>query len=167
LIDAQLNQNFIQNPSNFVTNETNVYARVVNNLGCAAVTEIQLRFSTQQIDAVSITLCDDDAVQDGITTLNLSQSVSPMITQGLPTSLTVIYYASLQSAINQTNPLPNNYTNLTAFQDTIYARFQNGVNCVAIQEVNLNISAIPNPVVIPENSVLCLGSSLTLFAQPN
>lgn len=167
LIDAQQNQSFIQNTSNFVSTETTIYARVVNNLGCAAITEIQLRFSTQQIDAVTVTLCDDDSVQDGITNINLTQTVSPIITQGLPTTVSVVYYATLQNALSQTSALPNIYTNSSAFQETVYARFQNGVNCVAIQEINLIISAISNPVVIPPTTVLCLGSTLTLLAQPN
>lgn len=139
----------------------------MNELGCAAITEIGLIFSTQQIQPISLILCDDDADQDGITQINLAQSVSPILTQGLPATISELYFTSLQEAFTQTNALPNIFTNSTAFQQTLFARFQNGVNCVAIQEVILNISAIPNAVVNPTSLVVCKGSSLTLSAQPN
>lgn len=167
LTDANLNQNFIENPNVFVSAETTVYARVVNNIGCAAIIGISLQFSTEQIAPISFVFCDDDLEQDGITTINLAQNVSPSLTQNLPAVVTVVYYATLQQALSQTNPLPNVFTNSNPFEETIFARFQNGVNCVAIQEVQLSISAIPNPVIIPPTLVLCKGSSLTLSARPN
>ncbi|MEP5255270.1 MAG: choice-of-anchor L domain-containing protein [Winogradskyella arenosi] len=72
---------------------------------------------TQFESVVSLTVCDED--QDGFTTTDLSL-LNGAVTNG-ETGYSVTYFLTEQDAIDNTNPLPNNYTN-TSNPFTLFPR---------------------------------------------
>lgn len=87
---------------------------------------------------VSLTECDGNA--DGIATFDLSQLDAQVVqTQA---GLTVTYYATAADAQNQTNPLPNTYTNTIANQETIFCRVEDpNTNCFTLGTIDLFVDS--------------------------
>ena len=102
-------------------------------------------FTTNVQVASDISLCDEDTNQDGITMMDLSMDISPTVLGYFPTGLQAVYYSSTENAQTQTNALPNNYTNIIPFEELIFARITDGVNCFGILPITLKINIfIPN-----------------------
>lgn len=126
---------------------------------CTTTADIVLEFAPQLIiDQDSYTYCDADSNQNGITTITLSDIVPTLFTN-LPASYQVAFYDSPTSS----NPLPNPFTNTTAFQQIIYAKIANN-NCYSAFPVTLIINAFTNPIA-DENTGICNNQPATLTAD--
>lgn len=134
---------------NLTVTQSGTYSLTFTNIAfpCQIVTdEVVVEFETELItpDPINIIRCNT-----GAATYSFNLGINtPIITNGLPSSTTVSYHASLTQAQNNTNSLPTNYT--SAGNQTIYVRINNGSNsdCFVIKSFELLIESmptIPNP----------------------
>lgn len=146
LSESDLNNNINaidgSNFSNFENPQT-IYALVTNTVtGCSSTAEVTLEVSATAANDAQLFACDDDGAEDGFYTFNLSQA-NEQVLQGLPTGLDIAYYETLEDALLENNQLPNNYTNSTAFNQTIFVRVENDNACFGINEVELTVFELP------------------------
>ncbi|MBF0695231.1 MAG: T9SS type B sorting domain-containing protein [Flavobacterium sp.] len=146
LNDAENDVNDIPNPTNYYSGPRTLYARVLNQYGCVSVATIVLSTVNNPLAAPApIRVCDVTGLQDGFTTFNLNQQITPALLPSLPAGIAVEYYLSAADAQTQTNPIDDDFVNTVAFQQTIYARLLNGPDCYGILPITLIISTFsPN-----------------------
>lgn len=126
---------------------------------CISTSEIDLDFATAlTVDQTSYTFCDTDAVQDGITTVTLSDII-PTLFLNLPANLQVNFYSSPTSTV----ALSNSFLLTTPFQQTIYAKISNS-SCYNPIAVTLNINTF-NAIINDETAAICNNVSTTLTAD--
>lgn len=126
---------------------------------CTTVTDIDLEFAPQLIiDKDTYTFCDADDVQDGITTVTLSDMI-PTLFLNLPPSYQVRFYSSPIS----TTPLPDSFRNTTALQQIIYAKIVNS-NCYSAFPVTLTMNIFPETIA-DETIGICNNDPITLTAD--
>ncbi len=97
---------------------------------------------------VDINFCDTDG--NGFNSFDLQAEKNSEILNGLDSAIfDVVYFESFADANTGVNPLPNPYTNKTAFSsETIYARVQNknAPNaCIDITDFTLTTTQLPIP----------------------
>lgn len=167
LADAQAQTNPIANPTAYQNTNTNqVIAWISNEFGCGNYATVTLVISNNTISNQTYSSCDLVAPQDGYTSFNLN-AITPQILLGLPSGLMVAYYATVQDAVLEVNPLPNNFTNTTANQQIIYARVINGSDCYGIVPITLLINTFNPNGFSDETRYLCSGNPITLSVAPN
>ncbi|RNC84905.1 MAG: gliding motility-associated C-terminal domain-containing protein [Winogradskyella sp.] len=145
LNDAQLDNNSIdpigyQNSSPL---ETLVVKVTNSSTQCANYAEITLDISFTNANDAIISVCDTDGDEDGFTLFDLSLA-DDQVLDGLPAGLDLVYYETLDDALVEQNPLPNDYTNEVAFNQTIFVRVENDNNCFGINELALEVLTLPN-----------------------
>ena len=120
---------------------------------------INLDFAPQLVtNQTTYTYCDSDAIQDGITAINLSDVVPTLFTN-LPASYQVRFYSSPTSV----TALPNSFILTSAFQQIIYAKIDNS-NCYALIPVTININAFT--AIIADVTVgICSNTPINLTAD--
>jgi len=127
------------------TNTSNpqlIYAEVTNLVsGCVDVAEVRLEVSSNVVNDAILNACDSTE-EVGITQFDLSLA-DAQITTGLPPDVTVTYYETLEDVLLATNPLANQFTNSTAYSQTIFARVEQNGACFGIGEVQLNVINLP------------------------
>ncbi|WPR72694.1 T9SS type B sorting domain-containing protein [Flavobacterium sp. NG2] len=156
----------ISNPAGY-TNATahnmNVWARVENAAGCSNVAKIALqvgaKIPTGFVFASPPAPVCDDAVQDGITSFNLTTTKAAFEALFPATGYTVSFYSNQADATAQTSPISNlsNYRNTIANTQPIWVRVNNNNtadfgNCYSLGTYfSLNVEALPvaNTVNIP------------------
>lgn len=164
LSDAQLGINAIANPTNYQNLSTNqLTATAANNFGCIGFATIDLQISTNSVPAIApISTCDLDATQDGLTLIDLSTTVTPTLLSGFPSSYTASYFSNENDAILNLNPLNTNFTNTTPNQQTIYGKVVDGINCIGITPIQININTFTPSNFDDETVYLCNGTSVIL-----
>ncbi len=152
--------NPIPNPRSYRNATSNiVYGRVSNSFGCVSFATVNLQISNQIIGTQNpILKCDGDGNLDGFTAFNLNNDATPQILSGLPTGLVVEYFLTNNDALLQQNPLPNNYTNVTAVEQIIYARIVNGPDCFGITPIKLKITDFSPSNFQDETVYICNGN---------
>lgn len=166
--EAVLGSNNITNSLNFSSEPTTIFVRITNNLGCFSIANLELLASNQSVAPISIMVCDQDGLMDGLTSINLSLLVSPVVMVGLPTNLTLSYYTSASNALNQLNPLPNTFTNTIPYTQTIFVRLDAGLSCYDITSVDIEITAFSGIDSVVQPIVFCQGESeFFMLAAPN
>ncbi|AXG75098.1 hypothetical protein DVK85_13005 [Flavobacterium arcticum] len=118
-----------------------LYARVQNQYGCHSISIITLATSVNGItNPTPIASCDEDDTDDGFFELDLNQR-NDEILQGLPDDLELLYYLTVEDALEAVNPIPNpeSFTNTVSGGQTVYARIYNGSECYGIAELELII----------------------------
>lgn len=162
-------QNTLTNIANFqniIPNQV-IYARLENTFGCFGISEVTLTTSTTSIVIPSISLCDEDEIADGITVINLSTEVSPIILANFSGSgLQVAYYASVADAQTQSNAVPNLYANPTPFSAQLFARVTDGLNCLGIIPITLQINVFEPDNFETEELSLCEDESYFIEVSP-
>ncbi|QYJ68169.1 T9SS type B sorting domain-containing protein [Flavobacterium litorale] len=102
---------------------------------------------------VNLTKCDDDNVDDGVTTFNLTQHSAMFI--GTQNGITITYHTSAEDTASGENAItnPEEYRNITMPQ-TIYVRMNTLADCYTQTQFILNID---NTVQtgIPEDILSC------------
>ncbi|HEX9979291.1 MAG TPA: choice-of-anchor L domain-containing protein [Flavobacterium sp.] len=163
LSDAQGNVDPIQDVQNYVTAApSTAIAALTNQFGCTGYATVDLQISNNPVtQPAPIGICDEDDQSDGIAWIDFEDMVTPQVVAGLPSGLTVQYYASANDAYTMTNPLPNIFTNTTANQQIVYARILNGPDCYGVIPVTLNISSFPSGFE-DEIVFICTNASVTL-----
>lgn len=126
---------------------------------CTTTANIDLDFAPQLTTAQTVyTYCDSDALQDGISTITLSDIVPTLFTN-LPAGYRVSFYSSPSSS----TALPDSYQNTTPFQQLIYAKIDN-INCYAPFPITININAFTN-VILDQTTAICNNTATTLTAD--
>ncbi len=168
LLNAQSQLNEITNTTAYQNTTTNqLIARVSNSFGCLSYVIVHLQITNNPLPIINpIPICDEDGTFDGLTTIDLNQTVSPIILTGLPSGLLVEYYSNNNDAILQTNALPNSFTNTIANAQSIFARIINGPDCYRIIPIPLQIIAFDPPNFEHENLYLCARETL-FIGVPN
>ena len=159
-IPGETNATLSFNPPHTTTQNGSYSLTTVYSPTCTTTTAaIDLEFAPQLItDQTSYTYCDEDATQDGITTVTLSDIV-PTLFLNLPANYQVSFYDSPTS----TTALPNSFLLSTPFQQIIYAKIDNS-NCYAPIPVTLNINVFINTIV-DETTGICSNNPETLNAD--
>lgn len=163
LADAQAKLNPIADPKNYTNSLPTeiINARVENKYGCAKYATLQLKISNNIILPQNpIAVCDEDT--DGLYEFNLNTQVTPQLINELPLGLLANYYLTENNAITETNPLPNNFKNTIAFNQTLYARIINGPDCYAVTPIELIINVFNPPNFDTETFFLCKDAIIDL-----
>ncbi|MGL2993964.1 choice-of-anchor L domain-containing protein [Flavobacterium sp. TSSA_36] len=167
--EAQNSTNGITSLTNFNNTSPNqvLYVKASSKYGCSKIATVTLSTTNTIIPSPSsIAVCDEDALQDGLYEFDLAALVTPQLLNGLPTSLAVDYYRSFADALEEKNKISPLFKNTQAFQQTIFARIKNGVDCYGITQINLVVNVF-NPVNFNEESLfLCSGSTQNLSVEP-
>ncbi len=162
--DADNNINAL-NPSPFNNSLSNlVYARVENNDGCYLISKVNLKVSTTSFPKdfkVELTTCDDDKINDGLHTFDLS-SVSDTLIAQFPKDqkLKVQYYRNLKDAQLEKNEIlaNNNYMSESPFSQIIYVRVESKDNGACFG-IGPNLLLIVNPLPefqVTNKAILCI-----------
>ncbi|UGS20468.1 choice-of-anchor L domain-containing protein [Flavobacterium cyclinae] len=126
---------------------------------CQTTGQIKIEFAeTLTLNQNTFTECDADSNQDGKTVFDLN-AIKNLLFTNLPLNYTVSFFETQTS----TTALPTSYTNIVAFNQTIYARITNIQGCYTDYPVNLIINTF-NEVVADETLGLCENNSLILDA---
>ncbi|WP_284651910.1 T9SS type B sorting domain-containing protein [Flavobacterium terrisoli] len=142
--DAINNQNALNTTFNNTTNPQTLTVKVTNpSTGCYSLTQLTLNVSLNPTTTVTLQSCDDNA-EDGIASFNLADAGFEV--NGNSAS----YYYNINDALMEQNPIT---TNQFSGQD-IYARVENGNDCIGIHIIRLEVSAIPQTSVAVQG-ILC------------
>lgn len=152
----------ITNPSNYTSIPKTIFAEVSNSNNCKSIAQVTLQINNTVYLPYLKKKCDTVGAQDGITSFDLNTEITPNIAPGL----VVKYYATKNNAITQNSPLPNNYTNVIANSESIFARIINGPDCSGIIDVNLKVDVLKPDNFEDEIIGLCQGSSVFLSVDP-
>lgn len=164
--DAMANSNAIAIPTEYKNTSLNqiLYYRAENQYDCFEIKELQLVISNNPIVNQSpIITCDSDSKQDGITAFDLNSQITPQLLNGLPSNIQVAYYISENDAVVEINPLPNNFTNTIAYNQTLFARLLNGSDCFNITPIDLIINKFDPPNFQEETKYICNNTSVNLM----
>ena len=158
-IPGETNSTLTLNPPYNVNQNGTYSVELTFSPTCISTSEIDLDFATAlTVDQTSYTFCDTDAVQDGITTVTLSDII-PTLFLNLPSNLQVNFYSSPTSTV----ALSNSFLLTTPFQQTIYAKISNS-SCYNPIAVTLNINTF-NAIINDETAAICNNVSTTLTAD--
>ncbi|WP_044399153.1 T9SS type B sorting domain-containing protein [Lacinutrix sp. Hel_I_90] len=153
LADAQTNMNAV-NPFPFTntTNPQTIYVRIENTTsGCTRTAEYVLDVTATDIGNAGLNACDDD--YDGFTEFTLSDADATILAT-LPPGLTIAYYATANDAQLEINQLPDNYTNTTAFVQTVFIRVENANDCFGIANMDIVVDPLPQNNMVA-NFIAC------------
>ncbi|WP_234969227.1 T9SS type B sorting domain-containing protein [Winogradskyella jejuensis] len=139
-----------------LSNNQVVYAQVVNpTTGCSSVAEVTLIVSLPASETFDLSICDDEE-EDGFTEFNLSD-LDGEILMGFPVTAQTSFFPTFNDALLNTNQFSNNYTNSTINTETIFVKVNDGLACLGIFEVNLEVK--PLPELLPDEKVIyCLNT---------
>ncbi|TYB80264.1 T9SS type B sorting domain-containing protein [Bizionia saleffrena] len=152
-IDADANENELLGDYTVITPIETLVARVENNENpkCYQTTAVTITMTTTPTlsSLVDFNNCDTDAnPTDGFSETDLSNFNATILSDQNTSDYTVSYHSSQTDAVNNTNALANNYTNQTAFTETIFVRVENinNIVCFVTGSFVLNINPIPDVV---------------------
>lgn len=162
LIDAQQDIAVILTPESYQNSTTNlIYAKASNGFGCTNYSEVQLQISNSVLpNQLPFIHCDEN--QDGLSTFNLNQEVTPNLLLGLPSGLQVAYYNTKIDALLETNSVTNSFTTTLPNEQVLFARIKNGSDCFGIQEIILKTVVFNPPNFEQETLYLCDEASISL-----
>lgn len=150
-IDADANENEIIGDYTLINPSETLVARIENNNNpnCYQTTTFTLTMTSMPIfsDLDGFSSCDEDAnPTDGFSETDLSSFNAIILNNQNTSDFSISYHSSQIDADDNTNPLPNNYTNQTAFTETIFVRVENTNNtlCFLTGSFQLNINPIPD-----------------------
>lgn len=146
--DAVANTNALSSNYTNISNPQVMTVRVTNSLtGCYTITQLTLNVTVNPTQVVTLDECDDDGSEDGITTFNLADA-------GFEQSgNTVTYFSSSNDALLEQNQI----TASTFTTQTVYARIENGNDCIGLNVINLIVKPLPN-FTLTQLGLLCLNN---------
>lgn len=163
--NALENNNPIENTifNNFF-NPQILYVRITNTeTGCFNLGQLDLNISATQVQNVSLSKCDDDGIEDGIQTFNLSE-LENLISDNIPPTAVITYYQFYDDALIESSPIPAQFSNTIPFNQIVYARIENENACFGISEISLEVFALPQ-LELEDDVLYCLNQfpeSITL-----
>ena len=171
--DADNLNNPLASPYTNTTNPQTIYVAITNTLTGCSVSSVNFNLILQEAaeanpDGIPIVyeLCDNVNANDGFGQFDLSTQSSGILDGQDPVDFSLTYHSSMEDALNDENPLPLLYENLTNPQ-VIYARVSNVIapnECFEVGELTLQVNLLPE-VVLEEEYVLCLTTNGTEVVQ--
>ncbi|MFI1770414.1 T9SS type B sorting domain-containing protein [Thalassobellus citreus] len=161
-------------PFNNVTSNI-IFARVENNDGCYAISEVTLEVSTTSLPSnfsEILSYCDEDNDIDGFYEFDLTEATQTFLDKlPLGENLSIHYFENLNDAQLEQNEILGVYENKDAFLQTLYVRVESDDNgdCFGIG-AHLQLAVHPKPEFeVGQSKVLCSdGDDVTLFtSNPN
>lgn len=153
--DADNSENEIIGDFTNTENPQTIYARIDNNNNpnCYATTSFNVEvFITPVVSELEdVTVCDTDFngnSMDGFTTLNLSDFYSSILGTQDPSLYSITFHPTQQDADDNSNALPNNYTNTSVNSEEIFVRIENNANtdCYSTDAFILTVNNAPEAV---------------------
>ncbi len=131
----------IPNPSTYTSVPKTIYAMVKNSFGCGVITSINLLMANNPDTSPSVfEICDIDDNQDGITNVDLNNTITTTLEGYFPQGLTFHYYENVQDAAINDNEIQGTYTTVNSFTDTIWLKVMDGNNCYIAKPLTLVIN---------------------------
>jgi gliding motility-associated-like protein len=119
-----------------------IYAEIFNTqTQCSTTAEVTLEVIFNDLGISEIEFCDQVEENDGITLIDLSQA-EDFFLPNPQNNQNVTFYNSLNDALNENNPLPNEFENTIPFEQTVFARVNDENGCLGLGELNLLINTI-------------------------
>lgn len=151
---------------NLLINQTGTYTLVatLNNTSCSATDTIVVEY----YDPITLsppnnlTICNSS----GYGQFTLSQNNASVLGTYPAAQHTVTYHLTQADAIAGINPLPNLYTNVVQFTQTIYARVTNVAGCYGTSQFDLIVQDLTPQFTVTAPISICTGSSGTLSVTP-
>lgn len=153
--DADASENEIIETFTNTENPQTIYARVDNNdnPNCYATTTFALEVFITPVIAIldDITLCDSDFTSnsmDGFSTLTLSDFNADILIAQDENLYTISYHPTQLDADDNTNTLPNSYTNTVAYTEELFVRIENNANtdCYSTDAFILTVNDAPEAI---------------------
>jgi len=160
-----------------------VYARIVSDKGCARTSRINLQVSATQIPSdfnLTYFICEadnpDDDSMDGIATFDFSDATNQILQlYPMGQNLSVSYYQNEEDALSEENEildLVSYRNNLSPFRQDLFVRVENGDDnsCLGLGE---HITLIVNPfipIAFDDEYTICLqrdGSLINILPSNN
>ena len=150
--DAEDDTNSITAGYTNTDNPETVAVRVTDTqTGCYRIQSLLLAVNVDLIDSIALVHCDDDGTEDGLYNFDLTNT-------GIETEDDLVYYANLTDALMEQNAISTSYTNILPNQQSVYARIENNNECVALQEIKLNV--LPLPRIDSEGEAIICNNSI-------
>ncbi len=161
--DMNADVNEITDPTNYVSAESTIYAKVVSSFGCIATTTIRLLFYPSVVlkDAVLQNCYIDNDVTRSTFDLSKADIGVPVPT---PTGTIIKYYTTVADAKAQTNPIIA-ALNYLSESKTVYARVDNDKQCYSIAKIEL-IVLPPVKSAVLKDKTICAEAKTSLDAGP-
>jgi len=112
-----------------------------------------LQATTTDSNDTVLKQCDDDGVEDGFYSFDLTQA-NDAVLANLPNGLDIRYYETYEDALLETNAIGPIYTNTEPYSQTVFARVENANACYGISRIELKINELPN-VITEEEYFYC------------
>ncbi|EDP97878.1 T9SS type B sorting domain-containing protein [Kordia algicida OT-1] len=166
-MDADNDTNALAIPYTNISNPQTVFVRVETaNSGCYVTTTLTLSVedAPQVFPATSLEYCDTD--NDGFGIFDI-RSTEDQITGGVQTNVVVTYHETPEDADNNVNSLPDTYTNINAYNQTIYVRVENVLTgCYNVVSLDLIVYDSPEIAALDATSLSeCDDASADQIAQ--
>ena len=135
-----------------------LYALVTNdNTNCINIASITLDISITFLPNTTLSVCDDDGIEDGLHSFDIAQAFDPVI-DGLPTNLDLTFFNTYEEALLEINNLEvSNYANTEPFNQTIFVRATHENACYGISEIELEVIPLPN-IETDYETIYCLNN---------
>ncbi len=109
-----------------------------NNVSCSSTKEVEVIIhQNPEVQNSELVQCEDNII-DGLAQFRLSDADAVIVQNSNGSTYQVQYFLSITDAQGDTNPLPNDYTNVSNPQ-MIYAKIENNNGCVAYAELELSV----------------------------
>ncbi len=138
-----------------ISNPQVVFARVTDQNNCSSISELTLVVGGQPIQDAVLAFCDDSE-EDGFIDFNLNDAL-PTILAGLPTGLSIDFYASLEDVLTETNPIGPSFRNTVAYNQTVFARLEDNNACFGVSQIELIVYGLPQ-ISTNQEIIYCLNS---------
>lgn len=136
------NGNEIDSKYTNITNPQQIEALITNlTTGCTNLSTVTLNVNVVNPVVTIPPVCDDETSEDGFASFDL-ENANLVLTP----DQNVRYYETLEDALLEQNEITNtnDYTNLTAYNATIYFRIEEQNSCNGIGTLVLTVNRLPN-----------------------
>ncbi|SEL37706.1 gliding motility-associated C-terminal domain-containing protein [Aquimarina amphilecti] len=169
LTAANMGAPSIMNIDTYQNSSTNqqLFVRVTDdNNNCFRISTLDLQVSITSASNASLTICDDDGIEDGFREFDLTLANAQVLFNINNPNLSVAYYQNINDALSETNSVTS-YTNITAGTqgiDIVYARVEDNLNqCYGINQVALFVNSLPD-IEEQEDVILCQNENIIVDA---
>jgi len=161
LDDALIQSNPITQPESYASIPSTIYGVVSTNFGCGNLVTITLELSNNSLNLSPLPpFCDDAGNEtDGIRIFNFANEITPLIINQIGSGFTIEYFLNNDLI----DALPNSYQNTTAFQQLLYVKINQGLDCIDVIPIQLEVFAFQQESETTSIG-FCEGNPVTLTA---
>ena len=155
--DLLANVNEIQNVTNYVSTEKDIYVNITSSAGCTGNVKITLKFHPQVI-------VNEDTLEECYNVDDITKATFDLTTANVSTLTggSKKFYPTLSNAISGTSEI-NNFTNYISSNSSIYVRVISDNGCYSITKINLKVIS-PVKSSLLKNKTICAEDRTTLDA---